>query len=180
MRRCGPVLCLVLAAAVLLAGCGGTKASPTTAPPVSVPTTTAAQTTAAQTTTAGPTLTSAADIAACLELARNLKAVSTMTQSSVDYVTQSLHPKQLAQRVGTTVGQLRYGAQVMSLTPVPRSLEPARAQLVAGLRRFANDFARAQKYFRVSDMASGAAAVNDPQAVAQITTASHLMTKGCG
>ncbi|HEY7019082.1 MAG TPA: hypothetical protein VH297_11490, partial [Gaiellaceae bacterium] len=85
----------VAALAAALAGCGGGKSSaPATTAATSAPPPPAA------TAPPAPTLTSPADLAACNQLEGNIRVVSQMVSSSVEFMTQSLHPKELAQRTG--------------------------------------------------------------------------------
>jgi len=79
MRRLAIPLLVVLA----LAGCGGKQAS---APPP--PTTT----TAAAPPQAKPTLTTPTDREACAVLQTKIRLVSALVSSSVEFMTQSLHP----------------------------------------------------------------------------------------
>ena len=138
----------VIALAVALAGCGGKTATRT------VTTTVPASTTPAP---AAPTLTSAADLAACNELETNIRIVSQLISGSVEALTHSLHPKQLAKRTGDTQKNLLFAANVLASIDAPPSLVPARGQLVVGLRQFAADFGRAKRVRRAQRPADGGA-----------------------
>ena len=173
MRR-GFVLCLV--PLVLAAGCGGgKKASTTVLPPPSTelePTTTAST---------APTLTSAEDIAACNVLARNLRVVSQMITTSTEIMTtQSVHPKDLARRVGESRKVLLYAARIMELTDVPASLARTRTQFVSSIRSFAADFAKAKAYVSRKDMARAATVMRDQEALNKLAASSRRIEQTCG
>ena len=68
---------------------------------------------AAKTTTAPPPFTSVLDIAACDELETKIGIVSQLVSSSVEVMTQSVHPKQLAKRAGATRDNMLYAAHVL-------------------------------------------------------------------
>jgi hypothetical protein len=175
MRR-ALLACLALTA--LLAGCGGGKQAATTvvpppAPPPPPP--------PATTAPGGPTVTSAADIAACSELARNLRVVSQMTANSTEVLaTQSVHPKDLAKRVRDSQNVLLYAAKVMSLTDVPSSLTTTRARFVAAIRKFASDFGRARRAVLAGNMAAAASVLDDGPALQVLQASSRRIEKTCG
>ena len=179
---------LALGAIALLAGCGGGGKAAT--PPASSPATTTAPTvsirivtTKPATTTAPappPTLTSLADLAACNVLQRNIAYVSQVVSQSVDFITQSLHPKQLAQRTGVGRRNLLYAADLLRRTPAPTSLRRAKASLVGALRSFAADFLRAQHSVARKDLAKAAFELVDRPAVAKISAATKKINRACG
>jgi hypothetical protein len=186
MRRVLTFVCLMLGAALLVAGCGGNKkaASSTTAP-VSVPPATTAATTAPTSTTTqthplAPTLTSASDLAACVELTTNLRVISTLIRSSVEDITQALHPKQLAKKTSDASQNLLYSAKVIALLEVPPSLEKTRARFVSGIRRFGADYARASKATAKGDLARASHYLHDGVALAEIDAASKKINRVCG
>jgi hypothetical protein len=147
-----------------LAGCGGKTSAPPTTTIVS----------------AAPTLTSPANIAACNRLEANIRNVSLLVSSSIEVMTQSLHPKQLAKRTGDAQKNLLLSASVLSLIEVPKSLVPARKQLVAGLQRFAADFGRAKKSVRRNDIATAARQLVDRPALTQVKAATQTIDRACG
>src|SRR3954471_5755425 len=156
MRR-SAMLVLV---ALVLAGCGGgtTAATPTRA-------------TCAGTTTARALkpFTSVLDIAACNELETKIQIVSRLVSSSVEVMTQSVHPKELAKRAGDTRDNLLYAAHVLAQIVVPKSLVQPRQRLTAGLRQFAADFGRAQTSVRHNNIARAARQLVDKPALAKVT-----------
>jgi hypothetical protein len=157
-------LLVVTALALVLADCGGKSSAPTattTAPPA-------------------PTLTSASDLAACNALETSIRVVSQIVSNSVEAMTQSLHPKQLAKRTGDTQKNLLYAANLVSRVVPPRSLVQARRQLIAGLRQFAADFGRAQKSVARNDIAKASRQLVDRPALAKLTAATKKIDRACG
>ena len=154
---------------IALTGCGGKAAAPP------------AQTTSAATTTAPavPTFTSVLDIAACNELETKIRIVSELVSSSVEVMTQSVHPKQLAKRAGDTRDNLLYAAHVLSQIVVPKSLVQARFELTAGLRQFAADFGRAQTSVRHNNLPRAARQLVDRPALAKVTAATTTIDRAC-
>jgi hypothetical protein len=157
--------------ALALAGCGGGKSA---APPTTA--------TSAGTTTAAPApkpFTSVLDIAACNELETKIQIVSQLVSSSVEVMTQSVHPKQLAKRAGDTRDNLIYAAHVLAQIVVPKSLVQAQQGLTAGLRQFAADFGRAQTSVRHDNIARAARQLVDKPALAKVTAATGTIDRAC-
>lgn len=153
MSRAAVVLVLL---AVVATGCGGKKhAAP------------------ADSTTA------ASDPAACAQLEHNVALVSQLISGSVELMTQSVHPKQLAKRAGDTRRNLAYAANVLAQEQVPPSLEPAKRQFVAGLRAFSADFGRAQKAVERNDLRTAAVALVDRPALAKVKAATRTIDRAC-
>jgi hypothetical protein len=158
---------LVLAMFVLaLAGCGGKH----TAPPPPPPPTTAP---------AAPTFMSVSDRAECAVLERKIRAVSQLVSASVELMTQSLHPPELARRTGDTQQNLLYAASVLELMRVPDPLVPSRRRLVLGLRRFAGDFGRAKRSVEHGDVATAAQQLVDRPALAEVSAAAKKIDRAC-
>jgi hypothetical protein len=155
----------VIALAAVLAGCGDKSSAPPAAVTTTVP--------------AAPTLTSESDLAACNELETNIRIVSSLISGSVEMMTQSLHPKQLAKRTGDTQKNLLLSASVLSLIAAPRPLVQAQKQLVAGLQRFAADFGRAKQSVSRNDIAKAAQQLVDRPALAKVTAATHEIDRAC-
>jgi hypothetical protein len=160
MRRGAVHVLAVGAAAAALGGCGGKSSAPAT------------------TSTAPPPL-SASDAAACSQLEANIRAVSQLVSSSVEAMTQSLHPKELARRTGYAERNLLYSATVLSQIAVPGSLVEPRRELAAGLRRFAGDFGRAQKSVARNDIPTAARQLVDRPALAKVKAATTKIDRVC-
>ena len=169
MPRRGLQLLAAAALATALAGCGHKAAAPSAPPPPAPPP-----------APPPPTLTSASDLAACNELQTNIRIISALISNSVETMTQSLHPKQLAKRTGDTRKNLLYAAAVLTQINAPASLLGARNHLVHGLRAFAADFGRAQRSVARGDMAAASRQLVDRPALAEVTEATSLIDKACG
>ena len=148
-----------------LAGCGGKQATPTPPPATAAPT--------------ARTLTSASDRAACAELEAKIRDVSQLVSGSIELMTQSLHPKELATRTGEAQHNLLYAASVLDLLKVPRELTSARHRLVEGLRSFANDFGKAKAAVARNDMAAAAKQLADRTALAKVAAATKTIDRAC-
>jgi predicted small lipoprotein YifL len=158
---------LVLAMFVLaLAGCGGKQAAPPPPPP---PTT----------APAAPTLTSVSDRAECAALETKIRAVSQLVSASVELMTQSVHPPELARRTGDTQRNLIYAATVIELMRVPDPLTSSRRRLVLGLRRFAGDFGRAKRSVEHGDIATAAQQLVDRPALTEVSAAAKKIDRAC-
>jgi len=157
---------------LVLAGCGGKQAAVTT------PTTTAAAPPA--TTTAAPTLTSPSDREACAVLQTKIRDVAALVSGSVELMTQSLHPQELAQRTGEAQRNLLLAAGSLDLMRVPRPLVIARRRLVIGLQSFAADFGRAKSAVVRNDMATAAGELSDPRSLSNVSAATKQINRLCG
>jgi hypothetical protein len=166
MRR----FALLVLLALVLPACGGSK---TAAPPTTA-------TSAGPTTASTPKpFTSVLDIAACNELETKIQIVSQLVSSSVEVMTQSVHPKELAKRAGATRDNLLYAAHVLAQIVVPKSLVQAQQNLTAGLRQFAADFGRAQTSVRHDNIARAARQLVDKPALAKVTAATGTIDRAC-
>jgi predicted small lipoprotein YifL len=168
MLRRGLQLLAAAALTAALAGCGHKSAAPASSPPASPP------------APPPPTLTSAADLAACNELQTNIRIISALISNSVETMTRSLHPEQLAKRTGDTRKNLLYSAAVLTQIHAPATLLGARNHVVHGLRAFAADFGRAQRSVARGDMAAASRQLVDRPALAEVTEATSLIDKACG
>src|SRR5262245_6454321 len=169
----------VLAAAALvaaLAGCGGHSSDAT--PATTAPTATSRAPSPRSTDPPSPKLSSAT-AAACSELETNIRIVSQVVSTSVEVMTQSTRPEQLAARAGNASRNLVYSAHVLSQIAVPDNLALPRNQLVLGLRVFGADFGRAQKAVARDDLATAAQELADRPALAKVRTATASIDRAC-
>jgi len=175
MRRPVVQAFIVLALAGCLAGCGGKQAA-------DVPSTTTAASPPPPTTTAPlpPTLTSASDRAMCAELETKIRLVSQVVSGSVEMMTQSLHPAELARRTGQAQQNIAYAAGALELMRVPAPLRTARRNLVVGLNSYAADFGKAKASVASGDIATAAQQLVDRPAFAQISSAAKKINRACG
>jgi hypothetical protein len=158
-------LAVMVAFAALLSGCGGGgKAS---APP-------------AAGTTQGAPAVSAPYRAACTNLETTIGIVSRLVSGSVDLITESSRPSQLATRTGQGQQHFLLAARVLASIQAPQAAAPAQRRLVAGLRRFAADLGRAQQSVERGDIAGAAGELADRQALADIQAATTEIDRVCG
>jgi hypothetical protein len=160
----------VLAATGLLAGCGG-KADPP--PSATAPAATA-------TASAAPKLTSAEDLEACANLERTVQAVSLVVGHTTEGVTQALHPKELADKIGTAQQSLLDSARVVELVRAPDELAASQRDFVKGLRMFADDFKRARATTAKGDMAKATQQLTDETALRKIQVSAKRIDDMCG
>jgi len=147
--------CLLLVA--IVAGCGGKKHE------------------AAPATTAAPV-----DVASCNQLEGYIRLVSQVVSGSVEAMTQSTHPKVLAQRTVATQRNLATAANVLEQLELPPSLDAARRKLVRGLRLFSADFGRAGASVRREDLATAARQLVDRHALKLVSDATAKIDRACG
>ena len=178
MRRFG--LGCVLAAAALLAGCGG-KA------PASAPSATA--TAAAATPTPTPTvalskgpdpLTAPADLAACAQLEQVVRAVSSLVGHTTEGITQAQRPDELAKATGTAQNSLIDSAKLVELVPATEALTGSQRNLAQALRTFAADFGRAKASAAKGDMNKAAQQTVDEKALRKIQVSVKRIDDLCG
>jgi hypothetical protein len=131
---------------------------------------------------AAPTTTKAApvDVAACNQLEGYIRLVSQVVSGSVEAMTQSTHPKVLAQRTVATERNLATAANVLEQLGLPPSLDTARRQLVRGLRLFSADFGRAGASVRRDDLATAARQLVDRRALTLVRDATAKIDRACG
>jgi hypothetical protein len=165
----------VLAVAGALSGCGGKAAPPATATP------TIATATATSTATAAtPKLTSAEDLAACANLERTVQAVSLVVGHTTEGITNALHPKDLAKKIGTAQQSLLDSAKVVELVHAPVALIGSQQSFVKGLRMFAADFERAKATTAKGNMAKATQQLTDEVALRKIQTSAKRIDDLCG
>ena len=167
--RLFPLGC-VLAAVLLLTGCGSKPASP---PSAKAP---------AKTPTASPepTFTAPDDIAACAQLEQAIQAVSQLIGHTTQGITQALNPKELAKQVGTAQQSLLDSAKVVEIVKPPKPLVSSQRQFVQGLRMFAADFARGKASAARGDMAKATKQLTDETALRKIQVAAKRIDDRCG
>jgi hypothetical protein len=147
---------LATLAALALGGCGGEhKASPAT-------------------TRAAPV-----DVAACNQLEGYIRLVSQVVSSSVEEMTQSTRPKELARRTGATQRNLAAAADALERLRLPISLDQPRRQLVRGLRLFSADFGRAGASVARGDLATAARQLVDRRALTLVSHATAKIDRAC-
>ena len=159
------VVVLFVALSLLLAGCGGgAKHAPTTT---------------RTTPKAAPRFTSPVDLQECANLESNLTTISQLVSSVVEYMTQSLHPKELAKRTGQARLDLLVSAKAFQGLGAPKRLVAARNELAGGLREYAADFAVAQKAVQHKNLAKASAALADEDALGKLKAATHAIDRAC-
>jgi hypothetical protein len=171
--RLFPLGC-VLAAVLLLPGCGGKAASPPSAKA------TAAAPKKTPTASPEPTFTAPDDIAACAQLEQAIQAVSQLIGHTTEGITQALNPKQLAKQVGTAQQSLLDSAKVVEIVKPPTPLVSSQRDFVLGLRRFAADFGRGRASAARGDMAKATQQLTDDTALRKIQVSAKRIDDRCG
>jgi hypothetical protein len=143
--------------AVVVAGCGGKHR-------------------AVQTTTRAAPV----DVASCNQLEGYIGLVSQLVSGSVEAMTQSTHPKVLAQRTLATQRNLATAANALERLGVAPALDAPRSQLVQGLRLFSADFGRAGASVRRDDLATAARQLVDRRALTLVSGATAKIDRACG
>jgi hypothetical protein len=160
-----------LAVAGVLTGCGGgggggggddarpsSTASPAPAPVVTV----------------APT-----DRAGCALLYARLQRVTAAISTSSELIAHSLDKRQLSRRIAIEQVQLERSARLLTSGPVPAPLAATTRDLVAGLRDFSRDFARAKAPAARGDFQGAVAAMTDRAALQRILKASQTIEDAC-
>jgi hypothetical protein len=162
-------LCCALAAAGLLTGCGSKAPEPRSA-----------TSTAAATASPEAALTSPSDVAACGQLEETIRAVSLVVGHTTEDITQALHPKELAAKLGTARHSLLDSAKVVEIVRAPKPLAGSQREFAQGLRMFAADFARGQRSAAMGDMQKATAQLTDEAALRKIQVAAKHIDDLCG
>lgn len=162
MLRPVPAFVAALVLATILAGCGGAKHAPTTPKAPATTTSTLANT------------------VACKEVELDVRFISQLISNTVESITNSLHPKELARRTGVGRQSLLVAARLVERFHPPPSLALARTQLVHGLQRYAADFGRAQRSVQNNDIAKASRQLSDPAALTQVRKATAAIDRACG
>ena len=166
--RFGTGLAPLLAAAVVVAGCGADAKH--TSPPTTTATSTAGR---------APIVIAPAERPACALLFARLQRVTVALQTSSDLIAHSLNKKQLARRIAIEQVQLQRSAALMTGGPVPAALVPADRNLVSALRAFSRDFGRAKIAAARGDFRAATTAMGDAGVVQQILAASKTIETAC-
>jgi hypothetical protein len=116
----------------------------------------------------------------CAELETKIRLVSQVVSGSVELMTQSLHPKELARQTGLAQQNITYAAGALELMRVPAPLEKARRNLVVGLNSFAEDFGKAKASVKRGDIATAARLLVDRPALAKVSSATKKIDRACG
>ncbi len=151
------VVVLVVSA---LAGCGGDNS-------------------ASRRTTTGAITVSPADRPACALLFARLQRVTLAIKTSSELIAHSLSKRQLVRRIAIEQVQLERSARLMAGGPIPAALVAADRRLVAALRAFSRDFARARKPAARGDFQAAAAAMTDRPVEQRIIGASKTIEQSC-
>jgi hypothetical protein len=159
------VLIATLLVASSLAGCGGSG--------VDASTSTAPATTAA-------TRTASEYVAACARLQSTIVSISQLVTGTVDEITNSLHPKELARRAAEGERNVLFAARVLRSIAAPPTLVPARDRLVVGLREFARDLGRAHASVAHGDLAAAARQLADPAVLRKLASSTRTIARACG
>jgi hypothetical protein len=179
MRRFG--LSCVLAAAALLAGCGGKASSP----PAATDTPAAAVATPTPTPTVklskGPDpLTSASDLAACAQLEQAVQAVSALVGHTTEGITQAVRADEMAKLTGTAQSSLIDSAKLIELVPATKPLVGSQRDLARALRMFAADFGRAKASALKGNMNRAAEQTVDEAALRRMQVSVKRIDDLCG
>jgi hypothetical protein len=159
-----------LAVAGLLTGCGhssGGGADPAAHSPTA-------------TRSPEPTVTVApSERAACALLYARLQRITTAVAASSELIASSVDKRQLSRRIAVEQVQLERSARLLAAGAVPAPLAPATRDLVAGLRAFSRDFARAKAPAARGDFGAAVAAMTDGPVVQRILKASQTIEDAC-
>jgi hypothetical protein len=105
--------------------------------------------------------------------------VTLAISASSELIANSLNKQQLSQRIATEAVRLRQSAELMGEGPIPVPLTAADRQLVAALRTFGDDFARAKSPAMRGDFQGAVDAMGDKPAVQKIIGASTTIQHAC-
>lgn len=121
----------------------------------------------------------AAKPATCAQLYARLQQVTVAISASSELIANSLNPQQLSQRIAAEEKALSQSAEFMSAVQPPAALVPADQQLVAALRAFSADFARAEGPAARGDFQTAVAVMGDKTVVQKIVEASTTIENAC-
>ncbi len=121
---------------------------------------------------AGAVSIAPADRPACAALFTHLQQVTGALSASSELIANAVDKQQLSERISNEQAQLKQSADLMAAGPVPAPLADANRQLVAALRAFTDDFARARAPAARGDF--------DQAVVQRIVDASKTIEDACG
>lgn len=113
------------------------------------------------------------------QLYARLQQVTVAISASSELMASSQNPQQLSQRIAAEEKALSQSAEVMSAVRPPAALAPADRQLVAALRAFSADFARARGPAARGDFQAAVTAMGDKTTVQKIVAVSTAIEKAC-
>ena len=129
---------------------------------------------------AGAVSVAPADRPACLALFTHLQQVTGALSASSELIAHAVDKQQLSERISNEQAQLKQSADLMAAGPVPAPLADANRQLVAALRAFTDDFARAKAPAARGDFQAATDAMTDQPVVQRIVDASKTIEDACG
>ena len=154
--------------ALVVAGCGDTSSPPPKPTPTATPTATHARIAIAP-----------QDARACAVLYARLQRVTVALSSGSALLAQSENEGDLSARIATEQAQLERSARLMAAGVVPAPLAATNRSLVAALRAFARDFARAKAPAKRGDLQAAVAAMTDQAVVDRVLTAAQKIEDAC-
>jgi hypothetical protein len=117
---------------------------------------------------------------ACAALFTHLQQVTGALSASSELIANAIDKQQLSERISNEQAQLKQSADLMAAGPVPAPLADANRQLVAALRAFTDDFARAKAPAARGDFQAATDAMTDQAVVQRIVDASKTIEDACG
>jgi hypothetical protein len=139
-----------------------------------------ASTQAGPVSSAGAVSIAPADRPACAALFTHLQQVTGALSASSELIANAVDKQQLSERISNEQTQLKQSADLMAAGPVPTPLADANRQLVAALRAFTDDFARAKAPAARGDFQAATDAMTDQAVVQRIVDASKTIEDACG
>ena len=178
MNPCRPVL---LAALLVAAGCTSHGPSgPASTPVGPAPTPLGAVSTPlGAVSSAGAVSIAPAARPACAALFAHLQQVTGALSASSELIANAVDKQQLSERIAAEQAQLEQSADLLAAGPVPAPLADADRQLVAALRAFTDDFARAKAPAARGDFQAASEALRDQPVVQRIVDASKTIEDAC-
>lgn len=132
------------------------------------------------TASAGAISIAPADRPACAALFTRLQRVTGALSASSELIANAVDKQQLSERISIEQAQLKQSADLLAAGQVPPPLADANRQLVAALRAFTADFARAKAPAARGDFQAATDAMTDQPVVQRIIDASKTIEDACG